>query len=154
VGASMKGRLRVFFRKILVCSCVTLLSGCVVASFSEGKPLPAERIEKIQIGDTTKTQILDWFGAPVGFSDSSSVESLLGDYELQPEDVLELPFADALVFRFTRGRLRARYLLVYVDAEVQVDAETLVVFFDRDDRVLYYGYSGALDAEEEAENEE
>jgi len=150
----MKGLLRVCLRNLLIATLLLLLHGCITARFSDGQPLPQDRIAQIRTGETTKIEILDWFGAPVGFSDSSAIENLLGDYELQPEDVLELPFSDALVFRFSRGRLRARYLLVYVDAEVRVDDETLVVFFDREDRVLYYGYSGALPTEEEGEDDD
>jgi len=113
----------------------------VLVEFTDGRPLPDVQLSRIRVGETTKSEILDWFGAPVGFSDSTPLESLLGTSELQPEDVLELPFADALVFRFTRARLEAAYFLVFLDADVRVASDTLVVFFDDQDRVLYYGYS-------------
>jgi len=121
-----------------------LLSSCISARFTEGKPLRQERIADIKPGETTKLEVLDWFGAPTGFSDSTPLETMLGDYELEPEDVFDLPFADALVFRFTRSRLRATYLVFYVSAEFRTEDETLVVFFDDQDRVTYYGYTGAL----------
>jgi len=120
------------------------LCGCLTVRFTEGRPLAQDRIDQIRIGETTKGEILEWFGAPEGFSDSSTLESLLGAYELQPEDVFELPFADALVFRFTAGRVDARYFVVYLNAEVQLKKETLVVFFDEADRVRYFGYSGGI----------
>jgi hypothetical protein len=60
--------------------------------------------------------------------------------------VLELPFADALVFRFTEGA-GSGYLIppVFVRIDLRVLSDTLVVFFDESDHVLYYGIKEETD---------
>jgi hypothetical protein len=115
-------------------------AGCLNIHYTEGSPLPRERIALIKAGETTKAEVLTWFGAPEGFSDVSALERLLRDFDLEPESVLDLPFADALVFRFTEGDGRG-YVIppVYVNLDLRVVSDVLVVFFDDADRVLYYG---------------
>jgi hypothetical protein len=121
-------------------------SGCLSIRYAEGSPLPRERISLIKPGETTKAEVLAWFGAPQGFSDASALERLIRDLDFEPRTVLDLPFADALVFRFTAGA-GSGYLLppVFVKVELRVLSDTLVIFFDEDDRVLYYGIKEETD---------
>ena len=51
-----------------------------------------------------------------------------------------LPYADVLVFELTRGRAKGVFLLLFNYFDVRVANDRLVVFFDDEDRVLYYGY--------------
>lgn len=120
--------------------------GCLNIRFSEGSPLPRERVALIKPGETTKAEVLAWFGAPQGFSDASALERLVIDANFEPETVLDLPFADALVFRFTAGS-GSGYLIppVFINVELRVLSDTLVVFFDDSDRVLYYGIKEETD---------
>jgi len=37
---------------------------CVIGRYSEGEAIAADRIPEIVPGETTKRQILDWFGSP------------------------------------------------------------------------------------------
>ena len=117
-----------------------LCSGCLSIRYAEGTPLPSERVALIKPGETTKAEVLAWFGAPQGFSDASALERLLRDQDFEPQTVLDLPFADALVFRFTAGSGRGLLIPpVFVRVDLRVLSDTLVVFFDDSDRVLYYG---------------
>jgi hypothetical protein len=121
-------------------------SGCLNIRYAEGSPLPRERISLIKPGETTKAQVLAWFGAPQGFSDASALERLLRDMDFEPQTVLDLPFADALVFRFTEGAGRGYAIPpVFVSLDLRVLSDTLVVFFDDADRVLYYGIKEETD---------
>ena len=63
-----------------------------------GNEVPAERVGQIQPGETTKAEILDWFGAPEDYTDPSGLRRVLDDGVVLPEDVLALPYADVLVF--------------------------------------------------------
>ena len=141
-------------RAVAIAGCVVLAlasSGCLNIRYREGSPLPRERVALIQPGATTKAEVLAWFGAPQGFSDASALERLVRNLDLEPETVLDLPFADALVFRFTAGA-GSGYLIppVFVRIDLRVLSDTLVVFFDDSDRVLYYGIKEETDDLERA----
>ena len=141
---------RLWIGLVIVATC----DACVSIRFSEGAPLPREQIAKIRASETTKAEILAWFGAPQGFSDASALEQMLQKLDVLPEDVFrespfEMPFSDALVFRYSKGTLEGAFFGVYTYADLKVNEDTLVVFFDQQDRVLYYGFKGGTDALEE-----
>jgi hypothetical protein len=121
-------------------------SGCFIGRYEEGLPVAAEKIPQIVPGKTTKAEILDWFGAPSGLADAQLLESFLADRELLPGPVVDLPFADVLVFRLTKGRLKAGTVILFSVVDFRVASDTLVVFFDADDRVTYFGYRQGTDA--------
>jgi hypothetical protein len=66
--------------------------------------------------------------------------------EVLPEDVLQFPYADVLVFELSKMRERRLFLLFFIYFEGRRAQDRLVVFFDRDDRVMYYGYRRGTDA--------
>jgi hypothetical protein len=131
---------------LLLLAVLAAAPGCVIGRYSEGQAIPVEQISRIVRGETTKTEILEWFGAPQSFADATLLESYMSDRELLPGPVVDLPFADVLVYRMTRGRLSGFLLLVYNQFRVDVASDTLVVFFDEADRVLYYGWRKGTDA--------
>lgn len=120
-------------------------SACVNARLVDGNSVPEERIQQIRSGETTKRDVLDWFGAPESFTDPSAVRRLLEDSEMLPEDVLQLPFADVLVFELTRMRVRGLFLLLYNHVDIRSASDRLIIFFDENDRVLYYGWRRGTD---------
>jgi hypothetical protein len=121
-------------------------AGCFSIEVVAGNQVPAERIPQIQPGQTTKAEVLDWFGAPEDYTDPSGLRRVLDDGVMLPEDVLSLPYADVLVFETTRGRVKGVLMILFNWFEVKVASDRLVVFFDDQDRVLYYGYRAAADA--------
>lgn len=122
------------------------LPGCVVGRYTEGQTIPADQIPRIIPGGTTKAEILAWFGAPQSFADATFLETYLSDREILPGAVVDLPFADVLVYRLTKGRMRGFLLLLYNQFRLEIASDTLVVFFDDQDRVLYYGWRKGSDA--------
>lgn len=120
--------------------------GCVIGRYEEGLPVAADKIPQIAVGQTTKAEILDWFGAPSGLADAQLLESFLVDRQLMPGPVVDLPFADVLVYRLTQGHLEAMVLVVFNQIDFHVASDTLIVFFDADDRVSYFGYRKGTDA--------
>jgi hypothetical protein len=129
----------------LVCL-ASLCSGCFTLEVTAGNKVSADRVALIQPGVTTKPEILDWFGAPEDYTDPSGLRRIFASGVAVPEDVLQLPYADILVFELTRGELRGVLLVLFNWFEVHVANDRLVVFFDDQDRVLYYGYRSGADA--------
>jgi hypothetical protein len=129
---------------LLVCA-AWLGSGCFTIDVTAGNAVPSERVEQIQPGQTTKQQILEWFGAPEDYTDPSGLRRIFADGVAAPEDVLVLPYADVLVFELTRGEVRGVLLVLFNWFEVHVANDRLIVFFDDEDRVLYYGYRSGAD---------
>jgi hypothetical protein len=121
-------------------------SGCVIGRYEEGLPVATDRVSSIVVGQTTKKEILDWFGAPSGMADGQLLEAFLADRELTPGPVVDLPFADVLVFRLTKGHVEGLVLIVWNRFDIHVTNDTLVVFFDANDRVSSYGFRKGTDA--------
>ena len=134
-------------RRALGVGLVTLLgSGCITAELTDGNVLPVERVAQIRPGETTRDEILEWFGAPESFTDPGELRRLLEESEVLPEEVLDLPFADILVFQLARAKLRGLVLVFYNRFEVRTASDRLVVFFDEQDRVAHYGFRKGTDA--------
>ena len=135
------------FGSVLALACVAWLgAGCFSIQVVAGNDVPADRVGQIRPGETTKAQVLDWFGVPEDYTDPSGLRRIFADGVAVPEDVLHLPYADVLVYELTRGRVRGILLILYNQFEVHVANDRLVVFFDDQDRVLYYGYRSGADA--------
>jgi hypothetical protein len=120
-------------------------AGCFTIEVTAGNQVPTERVPEIMPGTTTKAEILDWFGAPEDYTDPSGLRRVLDDGVVLPEDVVALPYADVLVFETTHGRVKGVLLFLFNWFDVHVTSDRLVVFFDDQDRVLYYGFRRAAD---------
>ena len=122
-------------------------TGCVITHYVEGLPIATEQIPRIVVGQTTKAEILDWFGAPSGMTDGQLLEDFLVDRELTPGPVVDQPFADVLAFRLTRGEVRGFVTILLINYfDIHVTQDLLVVFFDKSDRVSAFGYRRGTDA--------
>lgn len=124
---------------------VAAAPACVIGRYSEGEAVAAEQIPQIVPGQTTKREILDWFGSPQTVNEFTFLEKYLSEQELRPEAVMDLPFADVFTYRFTEGRLRGIVMILFNHFRLDVASDTLVVFFDERDRVLYYGWRKGTD---------
>lgn len=136
-------------RIVLVWALVCLMaasSGCIMVNVVGGNEVPEERIAQIRPGETTRAEILDWFGPPTAYTDPSGLRILFEAAEVKPEDVLSFPYADVLVFQLTRAKGRGLLLILFNYIEAHGASDRLVVFFDAQDRVMYYGYRRGTDA--------
>jgi hypothetical protein len=122
-----------------------LATGCFTIEVTAGNQVPAERVPEIEVGKTTKAEILDWFGAPEDYTDPSGLRRVLDDGVVLPEDVVALPYADVLVYETTHGRVKGLLLFLFNWFDVHVTSDRLVVFFDDQDHVLYYGFRQGFD---------
>lgn len=122
-----------------------LATGCFTIEVTAGNQVPTERVPQIEVGKTTKAEILDWFGAPEDYTDPSGLRRMLDDGVVLPEDVLAFPYADVLVYETTHGRAKGLLLFLFNWFDIHVTSDRLVVFFDDQDRVLYYGFRKGFD---------
>jgi hypothetical protein len=131
---------------LLLALACTSASGCIQGRLVDGNDVPAEHVARIRPGETTKDQVLDWFGAPESATDPGELRRLLEESEVLPADVLEMPLADVLVFELTRVKVEGLVLLVYNRFDVRAASDRLVVFFDDEGRVVHYGFRRGTDA--------
>ena len=134
------------FQRLLLLAALAALHGCVIGRYSEGQTIPVDEVARIVPGTTTKSEILDWFGAPQSYADATLLEEYMSDRQLVPGPVVDLPFADVLVYRLTEGRLRGVVLILFNHIRLDVASDTLVIYFDGQDRVLYHGFRTGTDA--------
>jgi hypothetical protein len=115
------------------------LTGCINIGVTVGEEIPPERVAQIVPGTTTKTEILQWFGAPDQYTDAAVFARLFDVGEIAAEDLLALPFSDMLVYEI--ADVNAKVLITVVLNWVRADMlrDRLVIYFDDNDVVLYYG---------------
>jgi hypothetical protein len=130
---------------VLLLASLAAIPGCVIGRYTEGEAIAVDQIPRIVLGETTKTEILDWFGSPQSFTEANFIEKFLSDENLSPGEITNLPYADVFVYRLTKGRLRGYVLVLFNHIRLDVASDTLVVFFDEEDRVLYYGWRKGTD---------
>jgi hypothetical protein len=131
-------------RKLIVTALVAIgalgATGCLRINVTMGNEIAQDHVEMIVPGQTTKADILRWFGAPAEYTDGEIFARLTDVGEIAAEDLVALPYSDILVYEIIDARVRGVVtfiLLNWVNAHVLRDR--LVVFFDQNDVVLYYG---------------
>jgi len=116
-------------------------TGCIRVGVTAGREIPQGDVDAIVPGVTTRAQILETFGAPTEYTDGSIFAALVQEGALAAEDVVALPYADLLVFEILEGEGRALLLILFNYLQITAERDRLVVFFDDDDTVLYYGFT-------------
>jgi len=124
---------------LLGAAALVFATGCFRIGVTTGTEIPERDVRRIVPGVTTKAQILEWFGAPAEATDGDIFARLVDAGEIAAEDLVALPFADYLVYEISEGSGRAVILLVFNWIRVDIDRDRLMVFFDENDLVLYFG---------------
>jgi hypothetical protein len=131
--------MRRLFLAALVASCALGVAGCIQIGVTVGNEIPRDRVASIVPGQTTKQEILDWFGAPADFTDGEIFARLVDVGDIAAEDIVALPFSDLLVYEIIDGNGRILITILFNWVNVELERDRLVVFFDENDVVLYYG---------------
>ena len=131
--------MRHLFVTALVATCALGATGCIRVAVNYGNEVPQDRVAQIVPGETTKADILRWFGAPALYTDGEIFARVLDVGEIAAEDLVALPFADLLVYEIYDGNARGFIGILFNYMRVEIDRDRLVVFFDENDVVLYYG---------------
>jgi hypothetical protein len=131
--------MRHLFLTALFAACALGATGCIRVNATMGNEIPQDRVAQIVPGQTTKADVLRWFGAPAEYTDGEIFARLsdLGEYAY--EDLAALPFSDMLVYEIYDGQWRGLITILFNWSEFRIVRDRLVVFFDENDVVLYYG---------------
>jgi len=125
---------------VMLLTVVLLLGGCFLGNLKEGPNISEEMISRIKPGETTKKEIIDWFGPPQNYISPGVFNQILRELDVTKEPPLYYSFANILSYQFTQGKVRGIFLLVFNYAEADLRTDHLVVFIDDNDRVEYYGF--------------
>ena len=124
---------------MLLVSAVLLGSGCATYSDEFGTRIRVENLERIRAGETTRDEVLAWFGPPSAFYNPTFLDIITGDQRdvEVPSPVLN----DVFTYRFIANDTRILFipaLFMFVDGGATY--ETLSIFFDEKGIVEYHAY--------------
>jgi hypothetical protein len=110
-----------------------------------GSRVPEDKIKDIQPGITTRQEILSWFGPPQNYLSPVLLNQMLRELETTQERVTNYPFANILSYQYDRGNFRLLLLILFNYLEAEIKSDHLVIFFDENERVMYYGFHKGTD---------
>ncbi len=124
---------------------VFLLAGCVIGRYYEGPKISEEKIKEIKPGETTKADIISWFGPPQNYISPTVFNEILREMDVTREPLTNYPFANILSYQFNRGNIRAIVLVLFNYVDANVKSDHLIIFLDENEKVKYYGFRKGTD---------
>jgi len=131
---------RFYFKWIGILVLSLFLLGCVIGRYYEGPKISPEKIKEIKPGITTKEEIISWFGPPQNYISPTIFNQILREFDVTREPLTSYPFANILSYQFNQGNIRALVLVLFNYVEGIVKSDHLVIFFDDNEKVKYYGF--------------
>lgn len=122
-----------------LCALALATAGCAQFSGEFGTRVQVENLGRIVVGETTRDEILLWFGPPSGFFNPNFLDVILQDQRdvEVPAPVLN----DVFTWRFIENDTRVFFIpLLYSRVDAGATYETLTVFFDERGLVEYHAY--------------
>lgn len=101
--------------------CIVVLAGCFTAPIKHGSAFDVDRVKNIVKGETTKAQLITWFGPPYSKNTLSKNE-------------------EKWIYTYTQGKAKSG--LFSTKAEMQTQALDLYL---KDDVVINYTYNERKD---------
>ena len=136
-------------QRLLLCSLgCALLAGCALGTQRFGRAIDAERIASLEVGVSSKADVLRLFGPPTATSRLpvvAPVESPAPGLEAPSE-----PDPEVFVYEYREDRETFFTAILYTRFRRDVLADRLMVFFDASDIVRYVAFAqetGAQDTE-------
>lgn len=129
-------------RVTLVLTLLASLSttGCISFSGNYGTPIPRENLALIQDGESTRAEILAWFGPPSALYNPTFLDVVLEDEDditASTGPILD----DVYTYRFIQNDSTFWFIpIFYASLEAGASSETLTIFFDEEGRVKYHAY--------------
>lgn len=99
----MEERVLESFLKLML---VLVLAGCITGHYSEGSAIAWEAVDSLRPGVTTKSEVLERFGAPHNFSSPIALAEFFESQGLEAEAYSRYPFTDVFAYQLNRGKLR------------------------------------------------
>lgn len=132
------------FRLIILFSIIISLSSCLLGNVKEGPNISEEMISRIKPGETTKKEIIEWFGPPQNYLSPGVFNQVLREFDISKEPPLYYSFANILAYQKTSGDIRGLFFILFNYIEADIRTDHLVVFIDDNDRVQYYGFKKGI----------
>lgn len=124
----------------LVCSVLLLCSGCISFSGEFGTPIPADAVQAIRDGQTTRADIHRVFGPPSALYNPTFLDVVLEDEDDITGSVAPL-LDDIYTYRFIQNDSTLWFIpIFFASLEARAVTETLTIFFDEAGRVRYHAY--------------
>jgi hypothetical protein len=118
----------------------------VIGRYYEGAKIPEEKLKEIRPGVTTRGEIVTWFGPPQNYISPTVFNEILRQMDLVGDEPLtNYPFANILSYQYNRGSVRGIIAILFYFVEWTVKSDRLVIFFDEDEKVKYYGFDKGTD---------
>ena len=117
------------------------LSGCAISTERFGRPIDAGRIANVQVGVSTKADVLRDFGPPSAYSALPVVPPR--DASLAGQDLLAKAEAESRVFVYEYREDHENFFTVLLFTRFRREqlSDRLMVFFDPRDVVRYVAFS-------------
>ena len=120
---------------------VASLEGCAIAHVHQGAPIDTKRIKDIQVGVTTKQEIIDWFGPPQEVKRPELLSDIFQRLDLTEGQTRSLIYPDIFSYQYNEGDVRGILLILFNHINIDLRSDTLAIFFDDQDRVRYVGFT-------------
>lgn len=110
------------------------LTGCFISphSFTQGRPIADNKVEKIQKGKTTKEEIINWFGVPTTIIKKGDKTKTGGTAATPPSPNIALPYFAQGVQGTPTGEISSEQLFSLFSSKNKIKD---------DDVIYYYGYT-------------
>jgi hypothetical protein len=128
-------------RWMLALPCAMLLTSCAIGAQRFGRPIDASRIASIQIGVSTKAEVLREFGPPTSYASLPVVPtealSALAEEALAATEAATRVF----VYEYREDHENFFTVILFTRFRREVLSDRLMVFFDPNDVVQYVAYA-------------
>jgi hypothetical protein len=130
------------FRRALWVAGAVWLAGCAIGTQRFGRPIDASRIADVQVGVSTKADVLRDFGPPISYSALPVVPSEQRT-DIGGKDLLAEAEAQTRVFVYEYREDHENFftILLFTRFRREVLSDRLMVFFDPGDVVRYVAFS-------------
>jgi len=130
------------FRGVFLLVGAVWLTGCAIGTQRFGRPIDAGRIANVQVGVSTKADVLRDFGPPSSYSALPVVPSQR-EASRAGEDLLASAEAESRVFVYEYREDSENFftILLFTRFRREVLSDRLMVFFDPGDVVRYVAFS-------------
>jgi hypothetical protein len=119
--------------------CATLCCACALGTQRFGRAIDAARIANLEVGKSTKADVLRIFGPPTSYSRLPVVAA--SDVAAEGAVSRAEPEPDIFVYEYREDRESFFTALLYTRFRREVLADRLMVFFDDADVVRYVAFA-------------
>ena len=110
------------------------LTGCFISphSFTQGKPIADNKVEKIVKGKTTKEEVINWFGVPTTIIKKGDKTATEGTTAAAPSPNIALPYFAQGVQSTPSGEVSSEQMFSLFSSKNKIKEA---------DVIYYYGYT-------------